>query len=75
MVIFFEKTMKRHFKAIIWSLKIYENILKFNFLMGGEGGIGHIDCFHRFLKRSFIDVKTMKCMVIYNHTKIPLNWH
>ena len=25
---------------------------------GGRGGGGrHIDCFHRFLKRSFIDVK------------------
>ena len=72
--------MKRYFKAIILSLKIYENILKFNFLMGVGGGvvgggrvIRHIDCFHRFLKRSFIDVKTMKRMVIYNHTKIPLN--
>ena len=32
----------------------YKNILKFNFLMGG---IKHIDCFHRFMKRSFIHVK------------------
>ena len=45
---FFEKTMKTYFKAVILSLKIYENILKFNFLMGG---IRHIDFFHRFIKR------------------------
>ena len=39
MVIFFyfEKTIKWYFKAIILSLKIYENILKFNFLIGGGG--------------------------------------
>ena len=37
-VIFCEKMMKGHFKAVILSLKIYENILKLNFLMGGEGG-------------------------------------
>ena len=35
------------------SLKIYESILKFYFL----GGIRHIDCFHRSLKRFFIDIK------------------
>ena len=34
-ILFFEKTMKAYFKAVILSLKIYENILKFNFLMGG----------------------------------------
>ena len=32
---FFEKTMKGYFKAAMLSLKIYENILKFNFLMWG----------------------------------------
>ena len=60
-----EKTMKRYFEVIILSLKIYENILRFNFLMGGGGvggggggvRIGDIDCFYRFLKRSFNDVK------------------
>ena len=53
-VIFFEKMMKQYFKAIILSLKINENILSFNFLMGG---IRHIDCFNSFLKWSFINVK------------------
>ena len=39
-MIFFEKknTMKACFKAIILSIKIYKNILKFNFLMDGGGG-------------------------------------
>ena len=53
--------MKRYFEVIILSLKIYENILRFNFLMGagggGGGGIRDIDCFYRFLKRSFNNVK------------------
>ena len=44
-VIFLEKTMKRYFQAMMLSRKIYENILKFNFLMR-EGG-----------RRSFIDAK------------------
>ena len=54
-MIFFEKknTMKACFKAIILSIKIYKNILKFNFLMDGGrggggarglGGIRHTDC-------------------------------
>ena len=34
-VIFLKKTMKVYFKAVMLSLKIYENILKFIFLMGG----------------------------------------
>ena len=33
MVIFFEKKIKEYFKAVISSLKPYENTLKFNFLM------------------------------------------
>ena len=49
MVIFFEKMMKVYFKAAILSIKTYENILKFNFLMG-EGGIRHIDCLGKFFK-------------------------
>ena len=51
-VIFFEKAMKEYLKAIILSLKIYENILNFNFLIGGGGGGGirHIDCLHKFFK-------------------------
>ena len=32
-VIFLEKMMKAYFKAVILSIKTYENILKFNFLM------------------------------------------
>ena len=32
--------MKAYFKVVKLSLKIYENILKFNFIMGG---IRHID--------------------------------
>ena len=43
---FFEKTMKAYFKAVMLSLKVYENMLKFSFLMGG---IRHIDCFHRMV--------------------------
>ena len=38
MVIFFEKKMmKAYFKAVILSIKIYQNILKFNFLMAHGG--------------------------------------
>ena len=54
--LFFEKTIKEYLKdlkVVMLSLKIYESILKFYFL----GGIRHIDCFHGFLKRSFIDIK------------------
>ena len=36
---FFEKMMKAYFKAIILSLKIYKNIQKLYFLMGGGGGL------------------------------------
>ena len=35
-VIFFGKMMKGYFKAVMLSLKIDENMLKFNFLMGGD---------------------------------------
>ena len=47
--------MKAYFKAVILSIKTYEDILKLNFLMGGGeggggGGIRHIDCLHKFLK-------------------------
>ena len=55
MVIFFEKTMKRYFKAMILSLKNYENILKFNFLMGGAV-LDILTVYANVLKRSFIDV-------------------
>ena len=48
MVFFFEKAMKRYFKAVMLSLKIYENILKFNFLIGG-GGAGVLDIFIVFI--------------------------
>ena len=45
---FLKKTMKAYFKVVMLSLKIYENILKFNFLMGG--GIRHTDCLRKFFK-------------------------
>ena len=47
MVIFNTKTIKANFKEVILSLKIYKNILKFNFLMGG---IRHIDCFGKYFE-------------------------
>ena len=40
---------------IILSIKIYENILKFNFLMGGVLDI--LTVYASFLKRSFIAIK------------------
>ena len=51
-VFFFVKAMKEYLKAIILLLTIYENILNFNFLIGGGGGRGirHIDCLHKFFK-------------------------
>ena len=64
MVGFFEKTMEAYFKAVILSLKIYENILQFNFLMEvwgwrwGEGAVLDIlTVYTNILKRQFIDVK------------------
>ena len=74
--------MKGYFKVVMLSLKIYENILKFDFLIGvgvGAGGGGWwgvldiLAVYANTLKQSFIDVKTMKCMVIYDYAKIPLN--
>ena len=44
---FWKKTMKAYFKAVMLSLKIYENILKFSFLMGV---IRHTDCLPKFFK-------------------------
>ena len=38
MVIFFGKTMKLYSNTVILSLKIYEKILKSNFVMEGGGG-------------------------------------
>ena len=35
MVIFLEKMLKAYFKTVILLIKTYENILKFNFLIGG----------------------------------------
>ena len=57
--------MKAYFKAIILSLKIYKNIQKLYFLMGG-GGVGGagggsvldiLTVYANTLERSFIDVK------------------
>ena len=65
--------MKAYSKAVILSLKIFENILKFNFLMGeGGAGLDILTIYASFLKRSFINVKNDEGMVIYNHAKIPL---
>ena len=61
---FFEKMMKKYLETVILSLKICENILKFNFLVGGGGGIRHTNCLRKFLKRSFIDVKNDEGVVI-----------
>ena len=47
MMIFLERTMKAYSKAVMLSLKIYKNILKFDFLMGG---IRHIDCLHKYIE-------------------------
>ena len=54
--------MKAYFKAAMLSLTIYENILKFNFLIEGAGGGGGgvldiLTVYAGVLKRSFIDVK------------------
>ena len=57
--LFFEKSMKGYFKAVILSLKIYDILA----------------VYANTLKQSFIDLKTMKCIVIYDYAKIPLNWH
>ena len=46
-IAFFKNVIKAYFKAVMLSLKIYENILKFNFLMGG---IRHTDCLPKFFK-------------------------
>ena len=50
--------MKAYFKAMMLSLKIYENILKFNFVMwGGVGVLDILTVYASFLKRSFINVE------------------
>ena len=63
--------MKTYFKVVMLSLKIYENILKFNFLTGG-GGLDILTVYASFLKRLFIDLKNDEGVGIYNHAKIPL---
>ena len=56
------------------SLRIYKNILKFNFLMRGRGVIRHIDCLCKFFKAVIHRCKkTMKCRNFDGYTKIPLN--
>ena len=52
-IVFFEKTMKAYFKAVILSIKTYENILKFNFLISPPRPpppIRDIDCLGKFYK-------------------------
>ena len=41
--------MKAYFTAVMLSLKIYENIRKFNFLMGG-GGLDILTVYASFFK-------------------------
>ena len=56
MVMFFKKIMKAYFKAVILSIKIYENILKFNFLIPppppplSAPPFRHVDCLRKFFK-------------------------
>ena len=57
MVIFFEKIMKRYFKTVMLSLKIDENILKFNFLMGRGMVLDILTVYANTLMWSFIDIK------------------
>ena len=57
MVIFFEKIMKRYFKTVMLSLKIDENILKFNFLMGRGMVLDMLTVYANTLMWSFIDIK------------------
>ena len=65
--------MKAYSKAVILSLIIFDNILKFNFLMGeGGGGLDILSIHASFLKWSITNVKNDEGMVIYNHAKIPL---
>ena len=65
--------MKSYSMAAMLSLKIYENLLIFNFLMGvgggGGGGIRHIDCVHCFMKLEFIDVKSSEVSHLYRYAK------
>ena len=71
-IFFFFFFFEVYFKAIILSLKIYENILKFNFLMRGWGGGGRmwgwlgrirlIDYFHCFMKNNEVSQ-------FHNHAK------
>ena len=69
--------MKSYSRAAMLSLKIYENLLIFNFLMGvgvwggggGGGGIRRIDCFHCFMKLEFIDVKSNEVSHLYRYAK------
>ena len=59
--------MKAYFKAVMLSLKIYENILKLNFVMGG-GGVAVLDIltvYASFLKRLFIDLKNDEGVAIF----------
>ena len=58
MKIFFEKTMKPYFKAVILSLYNYEHILNFKFLISliprlpppAPPPIKHIDCLRKFFE-------------------------
>ena len=51
MKIFFEKTMKPYFKAVILSLYNYEHILNFKFLISlPRPPIKHIDCLRKFFE-------------------------
>ena len=49
--------MKRYFKTVMLSLKIDENILKFNFLMGRGMVLDMLTVYANTLMWSFIDIK------------------
>ena len=61
--------MKAYPKVVILSVKIDENILKFNFLMGG---IRHIDCLHKFFKAVMYRCRSV--IILYTDKK-TLNRH
>ena len=68
---FFWKTMKAYFKVVILSLKIYENILKFNFLLTVV--LLFYWLFMQIIWSGHLSMqKTMKSFQIYNHSKNAL---
>ena len=55
MVILIKKTMRAYSKVMILSLKNYENILKFNFLMPSPPSpLRHIDYLGKYIRRGIL---------------------